>query len=113
MLYERSPVWIITNERVGVLRIALPTLPEPHRTAVAGMLKHSEAGQGCWPTTAEASAAIYHILSKTKKSRQSFDVSATLQALRVGAALDNVLDKPWVIKTMELLQYLEETNWKG
>ncbi len=109
MLNERSGIWEITDSRLKVLANSRDRLPDHHAKAVASMLEVAQSGERFWVkdvTFVQALAAI----ADTDGQPGLVDIRRGIARLRSGAAEDGVLGRPWVQKTISLLERLESSG---
>jgi hypothetical protein len=102
MMNDRSGLWTITKDRVNLLAEAIPTLSQRGKLAAKEMLNLAYNGERFWPTKAEYYALLAEVKRDAGLVRQE-QVTEVIAAVIKGARLDNVIDQPWVAKTLELL----------
>lgn len=103
MFNDRTGLWEITDERVGLLKKYLDAFSKRSRPAVEEMLVAANNGDRFWPTKAEYFAAISEIKTKsTLVSKEQID--EVVLGMVKGSRVDNVSDREWVKRAIEILR---------
>lgn len=102
MINDRSGLWLITEDRVSVIREKLQLLSQRSQPAAQEMLAMADSGSKFWPTKAE----YYAVLSEMRKDTVSVtkaQVDSAIDGIIKGARLDNISDKMWVKQALDVL----------
>lgn len=102
MMNDRSGLWLVTDERVAIIRGKLSLLSPRTQPTAQEMLAIADSGGRFWPTKAEYYAVLMEIKKDTMTVSRA-DVVSAISGLTKGSRLDNMSDKPWVKQALDIL----------
>lgn len=103
MLSELSNIWLVTPERVSLLKAYRSRVPPAYRSIIDRMLDTVSAGSRYWSCQAEYMAALQQI-SFINQQPGEHDVRTVLNIAREGAQADGVIHSDWVKEVLKLLE---------
>lgn len=102
MINDRSGLWLVTEERVALIREKISLLSRRAQPTAQEMLAIADSGGKFWPTKAE----YYALLMEMKRDAvlvSKSQVDAVVDGIIKGARLDNISDKIWVKQALDIL----------
>jgi len=106
MLCDQTGFWVITSERVALLKANRNKVHGVHREAIDELISSSK-GKRMWECRAEFMAALQQILSIYQRPTEQ-DLRAVLQDLRVGSSMEGMTEQAWVKGAVTFLERLIE-----
>jgi phage I-like protein len=107
MMNERSGLWLITDERVGLLRANLHVLSNKSRPAIQEMISIANGGGRFWPTKAEYYAAVNEIRSQSSAVSKE-QIESAISGIIRGSKTDGMAHREWVKQAMDVLNRISK-----